>query len=232
MSEAFVKAYKHIEEQLNKNLPDAVIQEKMPEFRDGNFSVNRYLPYSPPLLGMSLKNPVFQMTFENLRKVEKFAKRRGLLVKTEGNSVELIAKDGMRRALMRTDFFAASTPQLFESIGKVFYGLGSDTASELEFTEGFTSSVARLLADKMNVTKALVAVFLLFTPVLWLAASLFLTESLAYPRWTMIGAGVVALAVTAYVIRLYFRENFPELFEKIDTKNLIRKIPQSQTQSQ
>ncbi|MDW8084005.1 MAG: hypothetical protein RMI49_02235 [Candidatus Caldarchaeum sp.] len=226
MSEAFVKAFKHVQDQISKNVSDAMIQEKMPEFRDGNFSVNRYLPYTPPLLGMALKSPVFQMSVENLAKVEKFAKRRGLLVKTVGNSVELVTKDGIRRAILRPDFFAASTPQLFESIGKVFYGLGQDTATELEVMDGFTSAVARILADKMNVTKAVVAIFLLFTPVLWLAASLFLTESLFYPRWALIAAGLAAIGVTAYIIRQYFRENFPELSERIDTTNLVRTTTQ------
>lgn len=231
MSEAFVKAFKHVQDQINKNLPNAVIQEKMPEFREGNFVVNRYLPYDPPLLGMALKNPVFQLNVETLARVEKFAKRRGLLMKTEGNSVELFDKEGLLRVVMRPDFFAAATPQLFESIGKAFYSLGTDTATELEFADGFSAALARLLADKMNVTKAVVAVFLLFTPALWLAVSMFLTESLVYPRWVMIAGGIAALAVTGYIVRLYFKENFPELAEKIDTKYLMRKFerPQSKT---
>lgn len=223
MSEAFAKAFKYVQEQLSKNVSEAVIQEKMPEFRDGAFVVNRFLPTEPPLLGMALKNPVFQISAESLARVEKFAKRRNLLVKTEGENVSLVSKDGVRRAMLRPDMFAATTPQLFDGIGKAFYGLSPDLATELEFADGFSSAIARLLADKMLVTKAVVGIFLILTPALWLAASLFLTESLVYPRWAMIGAGVLAVALTVYIVRLYFRENFPELSEKIDTGLLTKK---------
>ncbi|MEM0441225.1 MAG: hypothetical protein QW463_06435 [Candidatus Caldarchaeum sp.] len=229
MSEAFVKAFKHVKEQISKNVPDAVIQEKMPEFRDGSFVVNKYIPYSPPLLGMAFKNPVFQITAENLAKVEKIAKRRGLIIKTEGNTIDLIDKSGTRKAVLRPDLYAASNPELFEVIGKVLYGLGFDTQSQLELEDGFSSALARLLADKMLVTKAIVAIFLLFVPALWIAVSLFLTESLFYPRWILFLAGALAMALTVYIVRLYFRENFPELFEKIETSQLIRREESKQT---
>lgn len=229
MSEAFVKAFKHVKDQLTKNVSEAVIQEKMPEFRDGSFVVNKYIPYSPPLLGMAFKNPVFQITVENLTKVEKFAKRRGLIIKTEGNNIDLIDKAGTRKAVLRPDLYAASNPELFEAIGKVFYGLGSDTQSQLELADGFSSALARLLADKMLVTKAVVAIFLLFVPALWIAVSLFLTESLFYPRWMLFAAGIIAMVLTIYIVRLYFRENFPELFEKIETSQLIVKEEPKQT---
>ncbi|MEM0348800.1 MAG: hypothetical protein QXE96_01600 [Candidatus Caldarchaeum sp.] len=218
MSEAFSKAFKHVLEQLGKNVPEAVMMEKMPEFRDGAFVVNRYIPSTPPLLGMALKNPVPNITAsDNLSKIERFAKRRGLGVFVEGDSVYLVTRDGVRRALLRPDLFAASTPQLFENIGKTFYNLSPDLVSELETHEGLSAAIARILADKMLVTKAVVALFIILTPALWIAISSFLTESLFYPRWAMILSGLVGLGVTAYVVRLYFRENFPELFEKIDT---------------
>jgi hypothetical protein len=167
---------------------------------------------------MALKNPVPNITAsDNLSKIERFAKRRGLGVFVEGDSVYLVTRDGVRRALLRPDLFAASTPQLFENIGKTFYNLSPDLVSELETHEGLSAAIARILADKMLVTKAVVALFIILTPALWIAISSFLTESLFYPRWAMILSGLVGLGVTAYVVRLYFRENFPELFEKIDT---------------
>ncbi|MEM4186911.1 MAG: hypothetical protein QW801_06515, partial [Candidatus Caldarchaeum sp.] len=98
MSEAFVKAYKHVREQLEKNTPETVIQEKMPEFRDGVFVVNRYVPSDPPMLGMALKNPGVQITRETIVRVERFAKRRGLLMQTEGENIYLVSKDGVKRA--------------------------------------------------------------------------------------------------------------------------------------
>ncbi|MEM1946493.1 MAG: hypothetical protein QXF95_05710, partial [Candidatus Caldarchaeum sp.] len=103
MSEAFVKAYKHVREQLEKNTPETVIQEKMPEFRDGVFVVNRYVPSDPPMLGMALKNPGVQITRETIVRVERFAKRRGLLMQTEGENIYLVSKDGVKRAWLRPD---------------------------------------------------------------------------------------------------------------------------------
>ncbi|MDJ0271350.1 MAG: hypothetical protein NYU39_02055 [Aigarchaeota archaeon] len=222
MSEAFSKAFKHVSEQLGKGVPEAVIMEKMPEFRDGAFVVNRYIPATPPLLGMALKTPNPSVTAaENLGKIERFAKRRGLRVFVEGDSIYLVTRDDVRRALLRPDLFAATTPQLFENIGKTFYNISPDLVSELETQEGFSASIARILADKMLVTKAVVALFIILTPALWIAVSSFLTESLFYPRWAMILSGIVGMGITVYVVRLYFRENFPELFEKIDTALLI-----------
>ncbi|MEM1966200.1 MAG: hypothetical protein QXH12_08830 [Candidatus Caldarchaeum sp.] len=223
MSEAFVKAYKHVREQLEKNTPETVIQEKMPEFRDGVFVVNRYVPSDPPMLGMALKNPGVQITRETIVRVERFAKRRGLLMQTEGENIYLVSKDGVKRAWLRPDFFAATTPPLFEAIGKVFYNLSPDLVSQLELSDGWASSIARLLANKLLLTKAVVALFFLFSPALWVAVSLFLTESLFYPRWVLVASGVVALAAALYLIRLYLRENFPELSEKIDTARLKRR---------
>ncbi|MEM1943815.1 MAG: hypothetical protein QXO30_04210 [Candidatus Caldarchaeum sp.] len=223
MSEAFVKAYKHVEEQLGKNTPEALIQEKMPEFRDGVFVVNKYIPSDPPLLGMAFKNPVLQLNKEVIERVEKFAKRRGLLMMVEGDNVYLSTKEGVRKAWLRPDFFAATNPQLFESVGKVFYNLSPDLVAQLEFSDGLSSSIARLLADKMMITKAVVALFFLLSPALWVAISMFLTESLFYPRWSMLALGVLGLAAALYLVRLYLRENFPELSEKIETSKLQRK---------
>ncbi|MEM4352701.1 MAG: hypothetical protein QXV68_03685 [Candidatus Caldarchaeum sp.] len=223
MSEAFVKAYKHVEEQLGKNTPEALIQEKMPEFRDGVFVVNKYIPSDPPLLGMAFKNPVLQLNKEVIERVEKFAKRRGLLMMVEGDNVYLSTKEGVRKAWLRPDFFAATNPQLFESVGKVFYNLSPDLVAQLEFSDGLSSSIARLLADKMMITKAVVALFFLLSPALWVAISMFLTESLFYPRWSMLALGVLGLAAALYLVRLYLRENFPELSEKIETTKLQRK---------
>ncbi|MEM4171474.1 MAG: hypothetical protein QXS57_01620 [Candidatus Caldarchaeum sp.] len=223
MSEAFVKAYKHVEEQLGKNTPEALIQEKMPEFRDGVFVVNKYIPSDPPLLGMGFKNPVLQLNKEVVGRVEKFAKRRGLLIMVEGDNVYLSTKEGVRKAWLRPDFFAATNPQLFESVGKVFYNLSPDLVAQLEFSDGLTSSIARLLADKMMITKGVVALFFILSPALWVAISMFLTESLFYPRWAMLAMGVLGLAAALYLIRLYLRENFPELSEKIETTKLRRK---------
>jgi hypothetical protein len=52
---------------------------------------------------------------------------------------------------------------------------------------------------------------------------MFLTESLFYPRWAMILMGALGVAATLYTIRLYLKENFPEVFEKFDTESLRRK---------
>ncbi len=224
MSEAFVKAYKYVEEQLGRSVPEFVIQEKMPEFRDGAFVVNKYIPGDPPMLGMSLKNPGIQISRELIVKVEKFAKRRGFSIQVEGENIYLVSKEGVKSAWIRPDFFAATTPQLFDNIGKVFYNLSPDLLSQLEFSEGLFSSIARLLADKITIIKGIVFLFFLFSPVLWIAVALFLTESLFYPRWALILLGVASLVIFLYLIRLYLRENFPDLFEKIDTKYL-RKGP-------
>jgi len=230
MSEAFVKAFKHVSQMLEKNSTLSSVAESMPEFRDGVFVVNKLIPSNPPMLGMALKNPGLQIERDLIAKVEAFAKRRGLLVKIEGNTIYLETKEGVRKALMKADLFAATTPQLFESIGKVFYGLARDLPAQLELSSGWTAAVARLLADQLTVTKGLVALFFIFSPALWVAISMFLTESLYYPRWALFIGGVIALATALYLVRLYLKENFPELFEKIDTAQLMGKdqaVPKS-----
>jgi hypothetical protein len=39
----------------------------------------------------------------------------------------------------------------------------------------------------------------------------------------MILMGALGVAATLYTIRLYLKENFPEVFEKFDTESLRRK---------
>ncbi len=223
MSEAFAKAFKHVKEQVEKGVPDAVIQEKMPEFRDGSVVVNRYIPLNPPMLGASLKNPGLELTKDTLQAVEKFAKRRGLLMEVEGENIFLVSKNGVKKAWLKRDFYAATNIDLFDDIGKVVYRLNPDLSAEAELSNGLTASVARLLGDKMLITKAMVAFFFLVSPILWVAVSMFLTESLFYPRWAMLLMGALGVAATLYLIRLYLKENFPEVFEKFDTKALQRK---------
>ena len=223
MSEAFAKAFKYVKEQVEKGVPDAIIQEKMPEFRDGSVVVNRYIPLNPPMLGASLKNPGLELTKDTLQAVERFAKRRGLLMEVEGENIFLVSKNGVKKAWLKRDFYAATNIDLFDDIGKVVYKLNPDLSAEAELSSGLTASIARLLGDKMLVTKAIVAFFFLVSPVLWIAASLFLTESLFYPRWAMLLMGALGVAATLYLIRLYLKENFPEVFEKFDTETLHRK---------
>jgi hypothetical protein len=223
MSEAFAKAFKHVKEQVEKGVPDAVIQEKMPEFRDGAVVVNRYIPLNPPMLGASLKNPGLELTKETLQTVERFAKRRGLLMELEGENIFLVSKNGVKKAWLKRDFYAATNKDLFDGIGKVVYRLNPDLPAEAELSNGLTASIARLLGDKMLITKAIVAFFFLVSPVLWIGVSMFLTESLFYPRWAMILMGALGVAATLYIIRLYLKENFPEVFEKFDTESLRRK---------
>jgi len=223
MSEAFAKAFKHVRDQVEKGVPDAVIQEKMPEFRDGPVVVNRYVPLTPPMLGSALKNPGLELTKEVLQRIEKFGKRRGLLMEVEGENIFLVSKNGVKKAWLKRDFYAATNMELFDDIGKVIYRLNPDLPAEAELSDGVTATIARLLGDKMLVTKAIVAFFFLVSPVLWIAVSMFLTESLFYPRWAMLLMGVLGVAATLYIIRLYLKENFPEVFEKFDTEVLKRK---------
>ncbi len=210
MSEAFRKALNHIQEQKKKGVEDVVIQEKLPEFRDGAFVVNRYIPSNPPMLGMATKDLKLDINKETLRLVEKFAKRRGLTMKVSGDDVFLVNKDGEQVAWIKRDTYAAADPELFQDIGKVLYRISPDLLSELELMDGWQAAVARLLADRRLLDKLFVAIFFLISPFLWVALALFLTPSLAFPREFLIGAGVVGLALTAYLVRLYLRENFPK----------------------
>ncbi|MDJ0270776.1 MAG: hypothetical protein NXY59_09620 [Aigarchaeota archaeon] len=210
MSEAFRKALNHIQEQKKKGVEDVVIQEKLPEFRDGAFVVNRYIPSNPPLLGMAAKDLKLDINRESLRLVEKFAKRRGLTMKVSGDDIFLVNKEGAQVAWLKRDTYAAADPELFQDIGKVLYRVSPDLLSELELMDGWQAAVARLLADRRLLDKLFVAIFFLISPFLWTTLALFLTPSLAFPREFLIGAGVVGLALTAYLVRLYLRENFPK----------------------
>jgi len=208
MSEAFRKALNHVQEQKKKGVADAVIQDKMPEFKDGAFTVNRYIPSNPLLLGMAAKNLQLAISRENLRLIEKFAKRRGLRMKTSGEDVFLINRNNEEVAWLKTDTYAAADPELFQDIGKVLYRVSSDLQSELELADGWQAAVARILADRSLIDKLLVAIFFILSPALWIAISLFLTPSLFFPRETLMAMGVVALLFAAYLLRLYLRENF------------------------
>jgi hypothetical protein len=220
MSEAFIKALNHILDQRRKGVSDAVIQDKMPEFRDGAFTVNRYLPGNPALLGMTGKNVQLALSRETLRLVEKFAKRRGLTMEVSGEDIFLLNRNGERVAWLKTTFYAASSARLFEDIGRVLYNISPNLQSQLELADGWNAAIARLLADTGLVVRLIVALFFIFSPALWVAISLFLTESIFFPRWALIASGVVALAAAFYLIRLYLRENFPELGRRDDTSVL------------
>jgi len=224
MSEAFVKALNHILDQRRKGVSDVVIQDKMPEFRDGSFTVNRYLPGDPALLGMAGKNVQLALSRETLRLVEKFAKRRGLTMEVSGEDIFLLNKDGKRVAWLKTTFYAASSARLFEDIGRVLYNISPNLQSQLELADGWNAAIARILADTGLIVRLIVALFFIFSPALWVGISLFLTESLFFPRWAMIASGIVALAAAFYLVRLYLRENFPELGRRDDTSVLAREV--------
>lgn len=210
MSEVFSKALNYVEEQKKKGVSDAEIQGKLPQLREGGFTVNKYLPGSPPLLGMEAPTLKFEVNPDNVKLVEKFAKRRGYTVKTASDEVILMDKNGNTVAIVRNGMFAAAFPKLFEDIGKVIYGIARDLKAELELADGWEAAVARLLADRELLDKLLVAVFFLLSPILWIAIALFITPSLVFPREMLIILGVVTLALTAYLVKMYLRENFPK----------------------
>ena len=210
MSEVFKKALNYVEEQKRKGVPDSVIQERLPQFKEGGFTVNKYLPSNPVLLGMEAPTIKFEINRENIRLVEKFAKRRGLTTKTVEEGVQLINDNGEVVGLVKHNMFLASSPRLFEEIGKVLYRISPDLKSELELMEGWEAAIARLLADKRLLDRLFVALFFILSPVLWAAIALFITPSLVFPREMLIALGVVGLALAVYVLKIYYRENFSE----------------------
>ncbi|MEM1945228.1 MAG: hypothetical protein QXX57_05775, partial [Nitrososphaerota archaeon] len=224
MSEAFIKALNHIADQRRKGVLDAVIQDKMPEFRDGAFTVNRYIPANPPLLGMTGKNVQLNISRDTLMLVEKFGKRRGLTMEVSGEDIFLLNKNGERVAWLKTTSFAAASAKLFEEIGRALYNISPNLQSQLELMDGWQAAIARLLADTGLLVRLIVALFFIFSPALWVAISLFLTESIFFPRWPLILAGVVSLAAAFYLIRIYLRENFPELGRREDTSILVQTV--------
>ena len=210
MSEVFRKALGYVEEQKKKGVDDAVIQEKLPQLKEGGFTINKYLPGSPPLLGMESPNLKFEITPDNVKLVEKFAKRRGYTVKTASSEVILLDKNGRTVAIVSNGMFAAASPKLFEDIGKVIYGIARDLKAELELADGWEAAIARILADRELLDKLLVAIFFILSPVLWIAIALFITPSLVFPRELLVAFGVVTLAFTAYLVKIYLNENFPK----------------------
>ena len=210
MSEVFRKALSFVEEQRKKGVPDVVIQEKLPQFKEGGFTVNRYVPSNPILLGMEAPNIKFEINSDNVKLVEKFAKRRGLTVKTVEEGIQLVNENGEVVGLIKQNMFLASSPRLFEDIGKVLYRISPDLKAELELMDGWEAAVARLLADKRLLDRLFIALFFFFSPVLWAAIALFITPSLFFPREILIAIGVVGAALAVYVLKIYYRENFSE----------------------
>ena len=220
MSEAFIKALNHVRDQKSKGVADAVIQSKMPEFRDGAFTVNLYIPGHPALLGMSGKNVQLSVNRDTLRLIEKFGKRRGLTMEVVGDDVFLLDKEGMRVAWLRANSFATASARLFEEVGRTLYNISPTLQSQLELADGWQASIARILADTELLVKIIVAIFFILSPTLWVGISLFLTESIFFPRWALVIPGVLAVLAAIYLIRLYLRENYPELGRSDDTSIL------------
>ncbi|GBC68970.1 hypothetical protein HRbin01_00660 [archaeon HR01] len=220
MSEAFIKALNHVRDQKSKGVADAVIQSKMPEFRDGAFTVNLYIPGHQALLGMSGKNVQLSVNRDTLRLIEKFGKRRGLTMEVVGDDVFLLDKEGRRVAWLRANSFATASARLFEEVGRTLYNISPTLQSQLELADGWQASIARILADTELLVKIIVAIFFILSPTLWVGISLFLTESIFFPRWALVIPGVLAVLAAIYLIRLYLRENYPELGRSDDTSIL------------
>ncbi len=210
MSEVFQKALAFVEEQKRKGVADAVIQERLPQLKEAGFTVNKYIPGDPPLLGMEANTLKFENNPDNTRLVEKFAKRRGYTVKTAGSELLIMDKEGKTVGIVANNMFAAANPRLFEDIGKVVYGISRDLKAELELMDGWEAAIARIIADRELIDKILVAIFFLLSPVLWTGIVLFITPSLVFPREILIVIGVVGLALAAYLLKLYLDENFPK----------------------
>jgi len=210
MSEGFLRARNYTEEQRRKGSADALIQDRMPEFKDGAFNVNRFVPSNPPLYGMQTKDLKLNLDQQTLTLIEKFAKRRGLVTKTSGDNVYLINRREENVALLKPGMFAAAEPELFEDIGKVLYKVSPDLQSELELAEGWQGALARLLADRSLWDKIILLLFIVFSPIFLAAVSLFASPSIFFPREILIVLGIIGIVFLLWWVRLYFRENYPK----------------------
>ncbi|WP_309492945.1 hypothetical protein [Candidatus Hecatella orcuttiae] len=122
LTEVFRKAVEYVEAGKKEGLQEHQIQMQLPEFRHGRFRVNRVYSFDPLILGMHLNDEARLRFNPKVKKtVEDFAARRGLRFQPSSFDIYLL-KGEKKVAWLREDFFGASTPELFEEIGRIIYG--------------------------------------------------------------------------------------------------------------
>lgn len=133
MAEAYRKAIEFVLTKINAGIDHFQIQLDFPEFKQGQFRINRVYGFDPPLIGMySPKVPLIKLDKHSLSKILDFAKRHRYKFKVSG--VDIFLEEKSRRvAWLRENFFGATFPELFEAIGTEIYNLKTDQPQDTTF---------------------------------------------------------------------------------------------------
>lgn len=117
------KALEHVANQLRAGLSEIEIQISFPVFQQGQFLVNRVYRFQPPLVGMYSRDYIMmQVNKENLRRIRRFARDRKLKLSVSGMNIFLEDQQRNRVGWLRENFFGATEPELFETMGRDLYG--------------------------------------------------------------------------------------------------------------
>lgn len=202
MAEAFKEALKWVEAMKAANMPYVIIQDRLPEFKQGDFVVNRAYELDPPLLGMLAPKQLIHFDKPTLNRIRSFARERGLKVVPSGLNVYLKDREGRTVGWLRLNYWGATSPELFEEIGREIYGIGTKEAPKLVPPKPLPVIIRDLVLGPLFV----IAFFLLF-PLTMIAYSLFLTD---FPNPLFIGVGVALMVLAFYMFALYVKENLAQ----------------------
>lgn len=133
MAEAYRKGLAFVLAKSKAGVDFFQIQMAFPEFKQGQFNVNRIYGFNPPLIGMYLPQ-VSMINFDkhSLSKISEFVRKYRCKFKVSGLDV-FFEERGKRVAWLRENFFGATSPELFEAIGTHIYNLKADQAQETTF---------------------------------------------------------------------------------------------------
>lgn len=210
MAELFEKALQHVEEQKKKKAPLSVIQEKFPEFKDGDFVINRVYDVDPPMIGLLSQRNLLAFDEKTLEKLRKFVAGKGFLDVRSGQTIYL-QKDGKNVGLLRENSFAATDQWVFEDLAREIYGIGGPPQPRiLTFVE---TLLAEILAPDVKLMFGALALFAL-SPITLTAVTLLIAILPDLPQILVGNLGVTfSLAIVAlsfllsiYITAVYVRE--------------------------
>lgn len=124
MSQAHRAAIEYVLKQKGSGVPEMVIQMDFPEFKQGEFVVNRVYRFDPVLVGMYVTaKKLIEFDHHTNARISSYCKSKGLKLHLSGVDLFLEDQRARRIAWLRDNFFGASIPEIFEDIGRQIYSL-------------------------------------------------------------------------------------------------------------
>lgn len=146
MSEVFKKAYEYVKNEISSNpLKKPLLMLEFPEFREGDYIINLYIDYNPPLLGRRFENKILELSPQNVRHIIRIGSLHGYTVHRVGEEFYYL-RDGVTIAVIGRDLYAASEPALFEEISREIYNIGSKRIIDVDKPLGWLKALKILFS--------------------------------------------------------------------------------------